>query len=451
MREFYIEEVSLSNFRKFEDKKFKLDRTMNVFIGKNGSGKTTVLESINVLLGAYLAAFKEYVPSRYVFNISESDVHLKTNVVDNEYATAPTIPQYPCSVGGKLYWKFQSREGNIKDYKRILEKVGSRTKFMGPNPMQADVVEWESRIKTAAGEDKELIFPLVLYLSSARLWNENKQSVKLEKIPHRMEAYQRCLDKKRSAQFAFEYLRLLANLAIEENKGKPYPAYSVIMEAIQHCFVEELEPDQEIFFSSRFGEIVQRNEDGTVIQFSELSDGYRNVIKIVSDIAARMCVLNPYSGRDTLKVTPGIVVIDELDLSLHPTWQRRIVRILKELFPKVQFVCATHSPFIIQSLEDGELKIVDSELKTEEYSGVSIEDIATDIMGVEFARYSENKEKMYKIAKSYFEKIQKASSDKELNELKEQLDLVSSKYSDNPAYCALLEQKYLVRKTEIEG
>ena len=450
MREFYIEEVSLSNFRKFVDKTFKLNRSMNVFIGKNGSGKTAILESINILLGAYLAAFKEYVPSRYVFNISESDVHLKTSTVDNDYVTAPTTPQYPCSVGGKLYWRFQDEKADVKDYRRILEKTGSRTKFAGKNPMQVDVVKWENKIKTAAGEDKDLIFPLVLYLSSARLWNENKQSAKMEKIPQRMEAYQRCLDGKRSSQFAFDYLRLLANLETEEKRKEPFPAYSVIMKAIQHCFTEELEPNQEIFFSSRFGEIAQRNEDGTIIQFSELSDGYRNVIKIVSDIAARMCVLNPYLGTDTLKITPGIVVIDDLDLSLHPTWQRRIVRILKELFPKVQFVCATHSPFIIQALENGELKIVDAELEAE-YSGVSIEDIAADIMGVEFARYSEKKETMYKLAKQYFEELKNVSSAKDLNEIKEQLDLVSSKYSDNPAYCALLEQNYLVRKTEIEG
>ena len=93
-----------------------------------------------------------------------------------------------------------------------------------------------------------------------------------------------------------------------------------------------------------------------------LSDGYRNVIKIVTDIATKMCILNPYLQGDTLKKTPGVVVIDELDLSLHPTWQRRIVRILKELFPKVQFICATHSPFIVQSLEDGELIVLDLSL-----------------------------------------------------------------------------------------
>ena len=60
-------------------------------------------------------------------------------------------------------------------------------------------------------------------------------------------------------------------------------------------------------------------------------------------------------------------MIDELDLILHPTWQKRIVRILKRLFPQIQFICATHSPFIIQSFEPGELLALDS-VQDEEYS-----------------------------------------------------------------------------------
>lgn len=445
MDKFFLKDITVSNYRKFENKIFQLNPQMNVLIGKNASGKTTVLEAVNVMLGAYLAAFKKYVPSRYGYNIKDSDILLKAvQTKSKDAALSPSIQQFPCSVSCHLMWDKKEIQ-----YSRIVEKKEGRTKFAGRNPMQSQVVKWESAIEAADGSDENQTYPLVLYLSSARLWNENrgKESDYLN-MPSRTDAYQRCLDPKRGNQHAFEYIRTLTNMAVEENEGQPYPSYNVIMGAIKYSLSEELEKGQSVIYSSRFGEIAIRNEDGAIIRFESLSDGYRNVIKIVTDIASKMCILNPYLGEDTLKKTPGIVVIDELDLSLHPTWQKRIVRILKELFPKVQFVCATHSPFIIQSLEPGELIALD-DIENETYSGESIEDIAEDIMNVSMPQYSEKKERMYQLASEYFKALKESDTKEEMFRQKEELDLLVAAYGDNPAYCAFLKQKYLERRIEI--
>lgn len=444
MERFYLDKLTLSNYRKFEHRTFQLKPGMNLFIGKNASGKTTVLEAASVMLGAYLAAFKEYVPSRYVQNISDDDVRRKTNKFEKNLALAEGIRQFPCTVGCKMIWD----KGEV-DFQRSLEKEGSRTKFSGKNPMQPKVALWEKDMKQADGTDEEQILPLVLYLSSARLWNENRVGG-LTKVPARTDAYQRSLDKKRSSQSAFDYINLLGRLALEQNDGKQLGAYDVIMDAIKYSFKDELNEGEQIVYSSLIGEIAVKQKDGTIMKFSSLSDGYRNVIKIITDIATRMCILNPYLDKDALKLTPGVVIIDELDLSLHPTWQRRIVRILKELFPKVQFICATHSPFIIQSLEPGELISLDDPIE-EEYSEQSIEDIAEDIMNVPTSKYGEKKEKMYKAADEYFRALRQSTSEKELEELKLKLDVLSAEYGDNPAYCAFIKQRYLEKQVEIEG
>lgn len=441
MEQFYLKNIELFHFRKFENATYEFNPRMNVVIGKNASGKTTVLEAATVILGAYLAAFKEYVPSRYGHNISDSDVLKKSIRPLKNVAMTATIQQFPCSVTSHFMW-----DKKIKKCVRSLEKEGGRTKFIGKNPMREEVGKWENAIKAVDGSDAEQIYPLVLYLSSARLWNENRRG-EMDKIPGRTDAYQRCLDPKRGNQMSFEYIKLLGNLATEENNGIPLPAYEVIMEAVRYSLQEELETGQKVLYSSRYGEIAVKNPDGTVINFSALSDGYRNVIKIVTDIATKMCILNPYLGKDTLKMTPGIVVIDELDLSLHPTWQRRIVNILKNLFPKVQFICATHSPFIIQSLEPGELITLDTNLD-EEYSGQSIEDIAEDIMNVPIVQYSEKKVKMYKAAEEYFHALNNEMSEEELQDLKKKLDALTAQYSDNPAYYAWMQQKYLEKIAE---
>lgn len=444
MEKFLLESIELINYRKFQNATFQLNPRMNVLIGKNASGKTTVLEAVTVILGAYLAAYKEYVPSRFVHNISDNDVMRKSLKPIKSIAMTATVKQFPCTVKSQIVW-----DKNKIECIRSLEKEGGRTKFIGKNPMRDSVVNWEKMIKAADASDAEQIYPLVLYLSSARLWNENRTG-EIEKIPSRTDAYQRCLDKKRSNQTSFEYIKLLGSLASEENEGLPLPAYESIMDAVKYSLEEELEQGQQVLYSSRYGEIAIKNADGTIIDFSALSDGYRNVIKIITDIATKMCILNPYLGKDALKNTPGVVVIDELDLSLHPTWQKRIIRILKVLFPKVQFICATHSPFIIQSLEPGELIVLDQVVE-EEYSGQSIEDIAEEIMQVPVPQYSERKQRMYEAAEEYLTALQKNVTEEKLQELKEKLDVLSAEYSTNPAYYALLKQKYLEKKAEVEG
>lgn len=447
MCEFTIKELELKNYRRFEDKKIHLDSKMNVFVGKNGSGKTALLEAACVMLGAYLAAYKTYVPSRFVFNIAERDAHKKTqNALDKSVLTPGGIPQYPCIVKSAVQW------GNsVKPifFQRVLAREGARTKFDGSNPMQPLVVEWEDMISKANHNDDNVILPLVLYLSSARLWNENS-TTKGEKVFTRTMGYNRCLDAKHGIELAFDYLQNLQLIAFEENGGVPYPAYTAILDAVNQALKGELQEGEQVIFSSRYKNdmVALKTKDDTIVPFTSLSDGYRNVIKIVLDIATRMCILNPYVKEKALELTPGVVVIDEIDLSLHPTWQQRIIKTLKTLFPKIQFICATHSPFIIQSLKEGELQTLDKDLQ-DEYSGEGIEDISEEIMGVDMPQYSEERREMYEVATEYFKLLDKAENLEQIKKLKERLLELEAEYSDNPAYAAWMRQQTTKREWEI--
>ena len=283
----------------------------------------------------------------------------------------------------------------------------------------------------------------MLYLSTARLWKDgNKKAVK-KGVFGRTEAYSHCLDAQHGLDIAFHYIDTLKAVAVEENGGKLFPAYEAILQAVNEAFREELQPGEEIISSTKYENdmIALKTADGIVLPFQMLSDGYRNVIKIILDIATRMCILNPYLKGEALKKTPGIVLIDEIDLSLHPTWQRRIVGILKELFPRIQFICATHSPFIIQSLEEGELITLDQPLDSE-YSGEGLEDIAEDIMGVVLPQYSEKKRKIYEVSQEYFAALRDAKTQDEIEKLGKRLAELEAEYSENPAYMAWVHQQY---------
>ena len=367
---------------------------------------------------------------------------------EGEVMTTGGVAQYPCRIECSAVW---DNDETLIEFQRVLEKAESRTKFDGSNPMRETVGSWEARIEKAEHVDKDDIFPLVLYLSSARLWNESSSSSRSQNTFARMDAYSRSLDRRHGIEFAVEYIQQLQAVATKENEGRHFPAYDAILDAVNVALKDELAQNEKVIFSTRYSKdiVALRTAEGTVVPFATLSDGYRNVIKIILDIATRMCVLNPYLKKDALRKTPGIVVIDEIDLSLHPTWQRKIIGILKELFPKIQFICATHSPFIIQSPEEGELHSLDAVLE-DDYSGESIEDIAEDIMGVEMPQYSEKKRKMFDAAQKFFCALDECRSDEELEILRKTMDALEAEYSDNPAYLALIRQQEAFKEWEIK-
>ena len=118
--------------------------------------------------------------------------------------------------------------------------------------------------------------------------------------------------------------------------------------------------------------------------FALLSDGQRSMAALAADIALRCVQLNPHLRREALSETEGVVLIDELDLHLHPNWQRVVVRSLTSLFPKLQFVATTHSPFIVQSLDgQGLVNLSDRSILEERREPYSIEDVAEETMGVD--------------------------------------------------------------------
>ena len=126
------------------------------------------------------------------------------------------------------------------------------------------------------------------------------------------------------------------------------------------------------------------NVDGVDLQIDQLSGGYKAVLSVIADIAKRLSMANPDSQNPLEE--DAVILIDELDLHLHPKWQKEIVDDLKRTFPNCQFIVSTHSPFVIQSLNAEELFDIKTMQYAEEegsYKGWSIEAIQEHKMGVE--------------------------------------------------------------------
>jgi predicted ATP-binding protein involved in virulence len=128
---------------------------------------------------------------------------------------------------------------------------------------------------------------------------------------------------------------------------------------------------KDIDYSVSLQSLVVTHEHIGTLPVSALSDGIRSVISMVADIAYRMVRLNPDLGEETATKTPGIVLIDEVDMHLHPSWQQTVVADLQKAFPLVQFIITTHSPQVLTTVparairalrwDDGQVEIYSPE------------------------------------------------------------------------------------------
>jgi predicted ATP-binding protein involved in virulence len=196
-------------------------------------------------------------------------------------------------------------------------------------------------------------------------------------------------------------------------------------------------------YSFEEGRVLLNFEDGTVVPFEHLSDGQRTMLGLFCDMVRRAAILNPHLGAEASSKTSGVVLIDELDLHLHPKWQRRIIENLRSTFPKIQFICTTHSPFLIQSLRVGKLIQLDSEDASSEasYYDQSIEDIAEEAQGIELVRKTKRYSDMKAAAKAYYKKLHEIANeaDPEVQTLKQRFDELTIPFNDDPAFAAFLE------------
>ena len=297
---------------------------------------------------------------------------------DSLPSVEPQIPTVVTAEGSIAAFKDLQFGPTIK-WSRAIERVGGKT----TSKDAADLRLVSKAIQKHASSNVPTTFPLVSYYGTGRMWRQKRSSRNPTKSEARgrLRGYVAALDPASDIKSLNRWLRSAD--WTEENKNRKVSGARAIKAAVLACMTEF----DDLRFDVEFGEmaLVKRGGEGERrrwMPFHELSDGYRNLLGMVADIAYRAAVLNPHLGDDAAAETPGLILIDEIDLHLHPTWQRRVVDDLRRALPRVQFIASSHSPFIIQSLRPGELINLDTDARAE-YANQSIEDIAQDVMGVE--------------------------------------------------------------------
>ena len=419
-----IDRLTVSNFKKFEEKTFDFLHQFTLLVGDNGAGKTAVLDALRIGVGAYLLGIS-YTPAP---SIKREYVRRGTRS-NGEFSTFEPVTPSVVGCEGRVH-------GSDFRWKCELPSFHGRTNRIGARELARCVA------KHFHENNPRTNFPLIVSYGTGRLWIEprtTKHARSAVREPlgklSRFEAYRGCLGPAVSSEMLRRWIKKMALIAVQEKRS--LGSLDAVYAAVVGC----VDGVKRALYDFELDDISLDFDNGERYPFGFLSDGQRSMAALAADIALRCVQLNPHLTGEAPGETDGVVLIDELDLHLHPNLQRVAVRNLTTIFPNMQFVATTHSPFIVQSLDGhGLVNLSDQGILEERREPYSVEDVAEETMGVDAPQRSKLFLEMEAGAERYYRLLdQLGEDDPDVTDAKAELEQIEARFSDNPAYAAWLK------------
>lgn len=375
----YLEHLSLKNYRLFDSISIDFHNRLTVLVGDNSAGKTTILEGASVALGTMFIKLDNISGN----SIKKADARLKSYSLGT---TDDVQPQYPVRI---------SAEGIISDkpvkWSRSLNAPEGSTTFGDAKGLLVIAEEMQQRLRQG---DVSLKLPLIAYYGTGRLWdNHREKKFDIFKTSTRTNGYIDCLDGTSNLKLMMAWFQKMTIQKYQrhERSMPPDPAFEVVIQALRDCFAS-LTGYQNVDVSYNLNtnelDIYYSEKENTQmkIALSQLSAGYKGTISLIADMAYRTAILNPQLLGNSLRETEGVVLIDEIDLHLHPSLQKHILTDLLRIFPRIQFIVSSHAPTIINSVHSENLVILKDltpGLALSQVYGKDVKSVLGEIMGVD--------------------------------------------------------------------
>lgn len=397
-----LSRLRLRDFRCFETIDIDFHPQMTVLVATNGMGKTSILDAIAIAFGPYVGAFDEAVGK----HLQPGDIRQfrarQTATNEMEYAPKGARIEATGFIPDSL--DDQLSDGLVTHWRRHLS---STTKAKTSVKDAKELVDYGKRMQEAARTPgNKVILPLIAYYGTGRLWQQKKLTdAKNIQRTSRTVGYTDCLDPASSYKSFVQWFRywslnakearlraLEAGGSVAKTEFDDY-IHSVSL-AVNTC----IQPAgwSGIEYSFTRDALVASHEQFGELPVESLSDGIRNMIGMVADIAFRATKLNGHLGAQAAQKTPGVLLIDEVDMHLHPEWQQVVLLNLTHAFPAMQFIVTTHSPQVLSTVSSDCVRILRTEIAPDTASqvstvsepqwqtrGVASSDLLARIMGVD--------------------------------------------------------------------
>ena len=426
----YIKNLTLRNYRAALHLELNLHTQLNVFYGVNGSGKSTILDASALMLSWVVSRIRharshgQYIVEDNISNgQSISILNLSCVCTNNEVQT--------------INWKLvKARKGHANAYERS-----------GYSGLNKFTEEFRERI---ASSNEQVNLPLFAYYPVNRAVLDIPLRIKEKHSFNFLSAYDDSLTGGANFRTFFEWFREREDLENEnrkysdqDNKPDDFQFPDPQLEAVRHA-LEQLMPEFKNLTVRRNPLRMEVEKNGQRLTVNQLSDGEKCLMAMVGDLARRMAIANPI--RDNPLDGEGIILIDEIDLHLHPKWQRMIVPKLLKLFPNCQFIVSTHSPHVLTHVRSKSLYLLKqegngmvAEHPSESY-GKNIDRVLEDLMGLETTRPDQVNNDLHLL----YTEINQGKLSKARQTIKE----IRAEIGDDPE---LVKAEVLIKRKEIIG
>lgn len=348
-----MKEIRLENFRCYPDLSVTFRSGVNLLVGDNATGKTSILKACKYILSSFFCGFSDdntkwSSPIHEDFRQIEVDgIVLQERPIHIHFNTDDII-EYPTL-----------RQTSIieEDMPYVLtknSKKNSRPQTTGIKIYRDYATSLMHSYINEAGQQKAL--PLFASFSTEDIHSTRKIDAGKFKTYHHKPSfgYYECLEG--DGFFPYWIKRLLV---LQEGR-ESHPEITIVRKAIQDALgMDGCQIIRDIQIRPIKKKVYYIFMDGREVEADYLSDGYRRLVNIVSDLAFRCALLNRgIYGEEACARTKGSVLIDEVDLHLHPTLQSLVLKGLRHAFPGLQFIVSSHAPMVMSGVESNEENIV---------------------------------------------------------------------------------------------
>lgn len=425
-----LKRLEIANFRCFESLAIDFEDQLTVLVAENGVGKTAILDAIAVAIGPFMGGFDTGVRKDFKHQDARIAVkkgpHLRIKFDDDQYrpqgcASAQMEFKYPVSLAAS-----GMVERQLETWSRELTGEKTQTTF-GKAKV---IIDYAKKLQQQVRADELVSLPIVAYYRTDRLCicKQNQASNRPSPQSHSRlygykdalnpnstyKAFEKWFTEKSLAEYHHNFKRhsdklneILNN--VEKNRANKLNEIQINEEDNKHSdessnYFTELDHVRKAInqcmsvvsgwrtleYDLDWRELVVRFNHGqpgfdSFIPAAQLSDGVKAMLSLTADIAYRCVQLNPHLASPTDE-TNGIVLIDEIDLHLHPKWQQTVLVDLCKAFPKIQFIVTTHSPQVISTVPSHQIRILaDNRIISAEAGtqGAEASRILNEVFGVE--------------------------------------------------------------------